>query len=194
MACQKGYVYCLLLTCIVLASFSGCRTAITRKDFDNLANYPLIIDGKVQEPKKPETLQYYISKKVKLELYETPQEYTVDKNGKLIVKVKAIRKNVTIPAGKKGKLLDHDGYIILEVGFEKNHTNCTIKFKLREGYNDYYYLYYDNEKNHTINYGDAVYKVILEGNDLPYLEIKKKLEPYSVNDKRNAIGWNVDEE
>jgi len=202
MACKRKYFYWLLLSCVVLTLFSGCatHTAITKKIIDNIT--------KPEVNKKPEDLQYFISKKIILELQDAPPNYTVDKAGKLIVTNWDVRRKVTIAKRKKGKLqkIDENGYLV--VGFENNHQDCLIKFA-QLGKSERYYLIYDDDQKYTIKYGDKEkyggkeyedlkYNVMFEGNredlnDRPYLEIKKKDSPENDKTSRRAKGWKVNE-
>jgi hypothetical protein len=78
----KKYFYWLLFSCTALTLFSGCTYDVLTKDvLYEIANNPHILkNGERGEPKKPEDIQYYISKKVKLELRETYPELDVTMN------------------------------------------------------------------------------------------------------------------
>ena len=195
MAFKKRYFYLFLLSCVVLTVFSGCcsfQEAISLKkrdlskiDFDNLKNYP---PGD-EEPKKPEDLQYYVSRKVTLKLNSIPPPVlTVDYLGNLIKYNWTVREEVTIASNDLGKLLsiDKNGYLV--IGFEENNPECFLRFG-QKGDDERFFLIFDDDQNYTVTYGDDVYDVF--GNDLPYLTIKKKELPLRYEEKRQVPGWPV---
>ena len=184
----------MLLSCIVLNVFSGCRTIdVTKRVFKELADNPPIIEGEWQEPKKPEDLQYYISEKLILTLRDQPYDYTVTNTGKLIITEWKIRKRVTITKSKYGILqsIDNDGNLV--IGFERMHPHSVLKFgQLSKGDDERYYLLHD--ENYTIDYGDFVYTVdYIDKGFPPYLYIKAKIVPKNDPDIRKAEGWKVHE-
>jgi len=197
MAFKKRYFYLFLLSCVVLTVFSGCcsfQEAISLKkrdlskiDFDNLKNYP---PGD-EEPKKPEDLQYYVSKKVTLKLNSIPPPVlTVDYLGNIIRYDWTVREKVTIACNDLGKLLsiDKNGYLL--IGFEENNPECFLRFGKGEDHK--YYLILDDYQESTIKYGDDIYDVKFIGGDvLPNLKIKEMdwLLPYK--DIRQVPGWPV---
>jgi hypothetical protein len=167
---------------------------LTEKDINDLANSPPAKDGEQEKPKKPEDIQYYLSKKITLKLLSEHPELTVDDGGKLIITNWTKRRQITIAKRKEGKLLFIDDYGYLVVGFEKDYQDCLIKFaQLRKGDGERYYLVYDNIRNSSIKYGADFYAVNFAGNDLPCLEIKKKELPKTDPGKRRALGWKVGE-
>jgi hypothetical protein len=193
MAFQKRYFYLLLLSCVILAVFSGCYSVLTAKDFYDLRNYPPRDEyGEPKEPKKPEDIQYYVSKKVTLKLNSTPPPVlTVDYLGNLIKYNWTVREEVTIASNDLGKLLsiDKDGYLV--IGFEENNPECFLRFG-QEGDDERFFLVFDDNKNYTITYGDGVYDVLIFSNEQrPYLRIKKKELPLRYEERRQALGWPV---
>lgn len=196
MAYHKRHLYWLLLSCVILAEFSGCTTdiPITKSVFNGLENNPPIINKKRQEPKKPEDLQYYVSSKITLKLKSQPLVYTVDEVGNLIITRTKTREVITIGKNKYGKLRSPatDGNGNLLVYFEKEYPNSYIRFgQLREGDNERYYLLYDDIQNSTIRYGNCDYTVFFDIDEHPYLFIKYKYNTLPDSDKRTAEGWLV---
>jgi hypothetical protein len=173
--------------------FSGCYSVpLTKNDFYELRNYPPIDEyGEPKEPKKPEDIQYYVSKNITLKLNSIPPTVlTVDYLGNLIKYNWTVREEVTIASNDLGKLLsiDKDGYLV--IGFEENNPECFLRFN-QEGDDERFFLIFDDNKDYTIMYGDNVYDVLFFGNDRPYLKIKKKELPLRYEDKRQAPGWPV---
>jgi hypothetical protein len=190
---QKRYFYLLLLSCVVLTVFSSCKTIDLKKSvFDDLINNPPIIEGERQEPKKPEDIQYYVSKKVTLKLIsEPPTVLTVDYLGNLIEYNWIVREKVSIASDDLGKLLSRDknGYLLI-VGFEENSPECFLRFR-QEGDDERYFLILDDIQKSTITYGDSVYEVRFSGDGLPYLKIKKEKIPLEYKNNRQVPGWPV---
>jgi len=194
MAFKKRYFYLLLVLCVVLTVFSGCNTVpLTEKDFYELKNYPPIDEyGEPKEPKKPEDLQYYVSKKITLELNSTPPPVlTTDYLGNLIKYDWTVREKVTIASNDLGKLLsiDKNGYLV--IGFEEDNPECFLRFgQLPEKDDEKYYLIPDKQKD-TVRYGDDDYNIYFSYGDLPYLKIKKEKIPLNYMNNRQVPGWPV---
>jgi hypothetical protein len=201
MAIQKRYFYLVLLSCVVLTVFSGCcsfqdansfkRRDLREGDFYELRNYPLVDEyGEPKESKKPEDIQYYISKKVTLKLNSIPPPaLTVDYLGNLIKYNWTVREKVTIACNDLGKLLsmDKNGYLL--IGFEEDNPECFLKFGKKE--DEKYYLILDDIQNSTIAYGDEVYDVSFFGRDLPNLKIKEQDWRLPYEETRQVPGWPV---
>jgi hypothetical protein len=198
----KRYFYLLLLSCVVLTVFSGCNTGptvpLTENDFYELKNYPTVDEyGEPKDPKKPEDLQYYVSKKVTLKLVSTPPPaLTADYLGNLIKYSWTVREKVNIASNDFGKLLsiDKNGYLI--IGFEENNPECFLRFGLLPDKGDEkYYLIFDDNQNYTVTYGDGVYDVLVLGTSeddrRPHLNIKKEEIPLNYKNNRQVLGWPV---
>jgi len=197
---QKRYFYLLLLSCVVLTVFSGCNSysALTKNDFDELKNNPPRDEyGEPKEPKKPEDLQYYLSKNVTLKLNSTPPSVlTVDYLGNLIKYNWTVREKVNIASNDFGKLLSIDKNGCLIIGFEENNPEYFLRFGLLPDKDDEkYYLIFDDNQNYTVTYGDGVYDVLVlgtsEDNRRPYLNIKKQELPLKYKNNRQVLGWPV---
>jgi len=192
MVSQKRYFYLSFPLLVVLTVFSGCMTPVTKNDFNALAsNPPINKSGEREEPKKPEDLQYYSSKKITLILISEPLEFTVD-GGILKERNQKIRKRITIPKNLPGKLLSTDVNGNLEVGFEKGYPDCRIWFKKPAENDEKYNLIYDTVHS-SITYGSGVYTVKFSGNELPFLKIKRQQELLHGKETRRASGWKVGE-
>jgi hypothetical protein len=188
MACQKRHFYWLLLSCAVLTVFSGCasKTPITKTIIEDIAMPDV--------NKKPEDLQYFISKKIILTLNQTKLPLKVEK-GILKEETNKIRKRITIPRNLQGTVQstekNGDGYL-LEVGFENNHRDCLIRFSQNPtGDDEKYYLRFDDEEKFTIKYGDSEYTVHFEDNRLPFLLIEMNQKCTKKSERRTARGWRL---
>ena len=191
MAFQKRYFYLLLISCVVLTVFSGCNTIpLTEEIFNELRNYPTVDEyGEPKDPKKPEDLQYRVSKNITLKLNSTPPPaLTTDYLGNLIKYNWTVREKVTISSNDLGKLLsDKNGYLV--IGFEENNPECFLVFgRLPEKNDDKYYLILDKQKD-TIRYGDDDYNLYFSWGDLPYLKIKKEEISLKYKNYRQVPGW-----
>jgi hypothetical protein len=189
MACQNKHFYWLLLSCVVLAALSGCKThiPITKKIFDDIAQPGV--------NKKPDAFQYYISKKITLVLEETDIPLKVE-NGVLKKETKNLRKRITLRGNLPGTVQTTvkrgNGYL-LEIGFEKDYRNCLIWFGQLYADDERYYLRYTNDQKHTIKYGDGDYNVIYNGADPPFLLIQIKQKEANKKEARKARGWKLGE-
>jgi len=195
MAFKKRYFYLLLLSCVVLTVFSGCDSFpkdLRAKDFYELRNYPTVDEyGEPKEPKKPEDIQYYVSKKITLKLDSIPPPaLTVGYLGNLIEYNWTVREEVAIASNDLGKLLsiDKNGYLV--IGFEENNPECFLRFR-QEGDDERFFLILDDIQNSAITYGDDIYYVNFIGSELPHLKIKKKKIPLRYEDIRQVPGWPV---
>jgi len=191
---QKRYFYLLLLSCVVLTTFSGCnsllylnlkKVALTKENFLEIKNE---LEG------KPDDVQYYVSTKVTLKKVSQPVSVlTVDYLGNLIKYSWTGREEVTIPKREKGKLMsDKNEYLV--IGFDEDYPECFMKFgQLPEKNNGRYYLifdYFDDEQNsYYIKYGDDYY--VVYSNNHPYLKINKKDFPQKYKYDREVPGWPV---
>jgi hypothetical protein len=203
MACRKKYSCWILLSCVVLAVFSGCGTTPeydtpVQKDIKPAAKEStpvpvtknIINRVKEDDQKKPKDFQYYISKKITLTLDRSKEQFTVE-SGELVITKRKRREQVTIAGNLPGLIYDDvtakdvNGYL-LDVYFEKD-RNCFIKFhQFSPGDDSNYYLFYDDNK--IIKYGDDYYTVDFDGIDPPYLLIKMKSKDISDSDERMASG------
>jgi len=189
MACQKKHFYWLLLSFIGLAALSGCKThiPITKKIFDDIARPDVNI--------KPDAFQYYISKKITLELVETNVPMQVE-NGVLKKETKNLRKRITLKGNLPGTVQSAvkrgDGYLLV-IGFEKDHLDCLMRFGRLYADDERYYLLYTNNQKQTIKYGDGDYNVIFNGYDPPYLLIEIKQKENNKKEARRAKGWKLGE-
>jgi len=190
MACQKKHFYWLLLSCVVLTAFSGCatKTPITKTIIEDIAMPDV--------NKKPQDFQYYISKKITLTLNQTKLPLKVE-DGILKEETNKIRRQITIPGNLQGTVQsavkNGDGYL-LEVGFEKNHRDCLIRFSQKPtGDDEKYYLCFDDEQKFTIKYGDDEYTVHFDDNRLPFLLIEMEQKYTKKSETRTATGWKLGE-
>jgi len=198
MAIQKKCINLLVLSCIVLAAFSGCASkhpvpeSNTPKESTPIPVTKNIINRVTKEDdKKPKDFQYYISKKVTLTLAESKEQFTVE-SGELIITKRTRREQITIAGNLPGLIYadvtatDDNGYL-LEVHFEKNNPDSFIKFhQLSPGDDLNYFLFFDDNK--LIKYGDDNYTVDFDGIDPPFLLIKMKSKDISESDERMASG------
>jgi hypothetical protein len=179
MACQKKYLYWLLLSCVVLMALSGCVTTATQGKLNITKN--IFQKVKDDDKKKPKDFQYYISKEITLKLANPNEHYAV-KSGELVITRRTNPNKLVIIAESLPGIIypgaaetDDYGYL-LKVHFDKKHPDLFVKFhQLRPGDDENYYLLYDDVQNSTIKYGDYDYTVNFEGTDLPYLWIRMKV-------------------
>jgi len=198
MVCQKKHFRRLLLSCVVLASFSGCATKIpVTKEILNHFSFPenpVYSEG----PGKPEVefIQYYLSKKITLRLNETNYPLML-RGGMLIETEMIVRKRITLrgslPGTVRPPVTDGKGNLI--VGFENDRRYCFIKFgQLPATGNENYYLLYDEDtQTPKIIYDGHNYDVIFEGDERPYLVIKMKKGRDKNQETRYAKGWRLGE-
>jgi len=202
----------LLLSCVILALFSGCATKyrppVAAKPkppapvMDESRPIPVTkgiisrVSEDDQKKPKPRDFQYYISKGITLKLVRLKEQFTVE-SGELLITKQTKREQVTIVDNLPGLIYaevprtDDKGYL-LEVHFEEKYPDCFIKFhQLLPGDNENYYLLYDDINNKTIKYGDDYYTVTIDGLDPidpPHLLIRMKSTDISDSDTRMASG------
>jgi len=212
MACQKGYFYRLLLSCLILTLFSGCATkyrppVVAKPKVDIPVtddSRPIAVTKGIinrvnaddQKKPRPKDFQYYISKGITLRLVRLKEQFTVE-SGELIITKQTKREQITIEENLHGLIYadvprtDDKGYL-LEVHFEEKYPDCFITFhQTLPGDDVKYSLRYDDIKTKTIKYGDDYYTVTVDGIDPldpPYLFIKMKSSDISASDERKASG------
>jgi hypothetical protein len=206
MVYQKRYIYWTLLLFVLLTAFSGCATKrpITTKIIDDVA-----MAGGNKIPNIPEDFQCYLSKKVTLRLFSTPEpESSVGREGysrgKLILLSQTTRSRITLSRNLPGVVQSHEEKITydngyeLRVGFEKEpYRSLFIRFGQSHPGDEKYYLLYDDNQNSTIKYGNGNYTVHFDENadpaGYPYLVIKEIKRKINESSARRASGLKLGE-
>jgi hypothetical protein len=159
---------------------SGGRSGSSNTQAPDISAKPVLYkdinDVGIEEAKR---YQYYISKAVKLELAEPPNDTSssINSQGHLVKEIHNTSQVVNIAKYTAGGLISYipqtqsrplpEG-LILNVTFADNKSPelPTIPFaRVRNGPDDKYYIRYSDADKHTIQYGNHTYTVNYEGQD-----------------------------
>lgn len=143
---------------------------------------------------KTPLFQYYVSKKLTLNVVDHSNNSDITARGVLVRRSSTDRETIIIGEKTPGvvKIYDErpdpDGFR-LGVAFENFDDDPRLSFgQYRKGNQERYYILYDDAKNRIVRYGNNQYAVNYEGSEAPYLIIKGVASDKESNRKRRVKG------
>jgi len=146
--------------------------------------------------------QYYISKPITLRLVAQNRVSSIE-DGHLVRQSQTVRAQIFIPRNLPGVMRSHQprvpndnrrggedqGGYILGVAFENYRGDPVILFgQHARGYDQKYFILYEDTANKIIKYGNDRYMVSYEGDEPPYLLIAMKQTERETSTSRRAGG------